>query len=226
MHTITHAQVNEAVYRAVPELATRFMRLSTLELRYFAHLPDEVDGTNILVAGGCALDEAYGHSYKLAWTRDADTVTPITGSGPVGLSQVPRLARNAVREGDFHEARIQMARSLHIATDLTTIWHLTRTLTKKFHESGEAQIAKVAAKLLKTYTPTPVKMGHPKSLYLSLQTESEQTLRSQLDRVKAVQEAGAITETMPLVTEMVTHCADWSLTVLLYIWKVVDSAWK
>lgn len=176
-------------------------------------------GDNIRVFGGCSEVEAYSHSWKMR--READgTFTHLTGSAPTVISQVPRIARNAVREGRFDEAREHMATLMHYTVDATTIWHLTRELTADQHRSGEADVAKHVDKLLAH--PGPLPLPDPKSLYLSAVAVAEQTCASQLDRVKAAQDAGHLPDA--LAAEMVQRCADFTLSCLLYAWKFVERA--
>lgn len=199
--------------------------MSDLELHYWSHVPDEVDGDNILVSGGCALEEAFFHSYKLAWDRKADTFTHLTGSGPTVIAETPRLARNASKEGDFDQVREHLARAIHVATDLTTVWHLTRELGGDLHEEGEAAVAKVVRKVLPAKVE-PLLLPKAHSLLQSQVRVSEDTLRAQLDRVRAAQAAkGGLGSDPALVAEMVERCCAWSLTVVGYAWRLVERSW-
>jgi len=229
MDVITHSVIAETVYRRCPDQLQAFLRLSDLELHYWSHLPDQVDQDNITPTGNCLLEEAWAHSYKLHWDRDKDLVTPVGGSAVEVLTATPRLARNAAKEGRFDEVREHLARSIHVSTDLATIWHLTRDLPKEYHKDGEAELARVARKVLHPALELePLKLPQPKSLYESLAILAEETLRTQFDRVKAAQAAGGIVKTREwaLAKEMLTRCAGQSLAVLLYAWRYVQATWK
>lgn len=220
MHVRTHQAVALKVYDALPREAQEFLRLSDVELRWYARVPDEIAGDNIAVFGGCSEVEAHSHSWKMQRNPDG-TFTHLTGSAPTTIAEVPRLARNAVRAGRFDEAREHMATLMHYTVDVTTIWHLTRELTSANHRSGEADVAKRVDKLLAH--PGPLKLPEPKSLYRSVIAVAEETASSQLDRVKQAQADGGH---LPddLAAEMVQRCADFTLACVLYVWPFIARA--
>lgn len=187
-------------------------------------MPDEIAGDNIFVSGGCAIEEAYAHSYKLAWDRTTDTVSHLTGSAPSVLAETPREARNAVREGEFDVAREILAKAFsHYAVDLTTIWHLTRELSSDQHRIGEEDVAKIAHRAL-AQPIEPLALPDPKSLYRSAVQVAEDTLRSQLDRVAADMKADNHLHDRALAAEMIRHCASFGLAVFLYVWRYIERA--
>lgn len=207
----------------MPDGATRFLRLSDVEIDWYARVPDEVAGDNIMVSGGCAYEEAYAHSYKLAWDRTADTFEHLTGSVPTVLAQTAREARNAVREGEFDQAREILAKAMcHYAVDATTIWHLTRELSGEQHKIGEEDTAKIAERAL-VVPVKPLKLANPKSLYESTVAACEETVHTQLDRVAAAQVHTHMSD-KDLMAEMVNRCASFGLAVFLYAWHYVEKA--
>lgn len=224
MHVKSHQALAEFIYDAMPQDAKDFMRLSDLELHLFARQPDEVENDNIAVFGGCSDQEAYAHSYKLSWDRETDTFEHLTGSAPTVIAQTPREARNAVREGDFDRARETLATTMsHYAIDATTIWHLSRELTSDQHRIGEEDIAKKVRKLVRTPVE-PLELPTPKSLYRSTIAICEDTVRTQVDRVKADQSKDNHLHDDELIAEMVNRCASFGLSAFLYAWKYVGKA--
>ena len=206
------------MYDALPRDYQDFLRLSDVELNWLARVPDEVSGDNIAVFGGCAINEAYAHSWKM----DAEH-HHLTGSVATVLSQAPRLARDAVREGQFDEARRHIGMAFgHYAVDATTIWHLTRDLTADQHRTGEAACARVVAKVLQH--PGPLPLPVPKSLFDSAVQVSADTLDQQFAPVKAAQEGGSYAKDLDLIAAQVNRCAAFGLSVALYIWRYVATA--
>lgn len=224
IHVHTHQACGIAVYDALPRAAQDFLRLSDVELRFWTRCPDEISGDNILVAGGCALEEAHAHSYKLQRNPDG-SFTHLTGSVPTVIAQTTRLARDAVKEGRFDEAREHLGKLLHFAVDSQTIWHLTRELTSDQHKDGEADIAENVAVFLPSHEEWDAfKLPHPKSLYESTVAACEDTVRQQLDRVKVVQDKGSIAADPDLCREMLARACGFALACEMYVWKWVASA--
>lgn len=221
IHVKTHQRIAELVYDALPRAAQDFLRLSDVELHWYARVPDEVAADNVAVFGGCAIEEAWAHSLKMEWDRSTDTFSTFKGSVATTMAQVPRLARNAVREGRFDEAREHLATAIHYATDSTTIWHLTHELSADEHRNGEAELVK-QLKLLSH--PGPLALPAPKSLYESTISVAEDTVRQQLDRVRAAQEGDGLAKDKDLCAEMLQRCADWSLACVLYAWRFIEKA--
>lgn len=208
----------------MPDDAREFLRLSDVELDWYARVPDEVAGDNIFVSGGCAVEEAYGHSYKLSWDRKSDTFEHLTGSVPTVIAQTAREARNAVREGEFDVAREILAKCWsHYAVDAQTLWHLTRELTSEQHRWGEEDIAELAHRLVVTPV-TPMKLSDPRSLYRSTIDACEETVRTQLDKVLADQKSDSHLHDRDLMAEMVNRCASFGMAAFLYVWKYVSRA--
>ncbi len=209
------------MYDALPRAAQDFLRLSEVELDWMARVPDEIAGDNIAVFGGCSEVEAFAHSYKLEREPDG-SFRHLTGSAPTVISQAPRLCRDAVREGQFDEARRHMAMAFsHYAVDSCTIWHLSRELTSEEHRTGEA----TTAKNLRLLThPGPLPMPDPKSLYRSAIKVCEDTVTQQLDRVKQAQADGSYAKAQDLMAEQLNRCASWGLAVALYTWHFVERA--
>lgn len=224
MHAKTHEAIACAVYKVLPISAKDFLRLSEIELRYYARISDDVDGDNIFVSGGCALEEAHAHSWKMAWDREHDTFEHLTGSVPTVIAQTPREVRNAVHEGDWEAAREGLGKLIgHYTVDSQTIWHLTRELTSEQHRLGEGDIVKVVKKALAPPVE-PLWRARPKSLYNATIEESENTLRLQLDRLKAAQAGDDHIHDKDLMVEMVRRCAAFSLSAFLYAWHYLERA--
>jgi len=220
-HTRTHQAIAIAVYDALPRAAQSFLQLSDVELRFWARVPDELDGDNIRNTGSDGEHEQYAHTYKLE--RDGETFRHLVGSAPSVIASLPRDVRNAVREGQFDEARRIFAKGLHYTVDLTTIWHLTREIPSDRHSAGEKEIAQKLAALMPR-DPKALPLPDPKSLYRSCIQVAQETLLLFLDRAKAAQAEGRVTSDMELCAQMLERCSGFSLAVAQYVWRYVEAA--
>lgn len=211
MDVHTHAHAAEVIYGKLPEPARQFLRLSPLELRHWARVPDEQDH-DALEQTGCEVgQECHAHSYKLA----ADGVTHLTGSAPTVIAQSAREAVSAVREGEYQQAREVMVKAMsHYAVDICTPWHTTRLLTSEQHREGEKALAK-----LPLPEPVPAKLLAPRSLYRSAVAVAQETNRLFVARL-----AGGEDISGPIGAEILSHAVDFGLSVGLYLWKWVDRA--
>lgn len=214
MDTRTHGAIACAIYDALPRAAMDFLRLSDVELKHWARVPDEQDKDNLLQTGCETGEECHAHSYKL----DTDGLTHLTGSAPTVISQAPRECVSAVREGQFDTARELFVKTVaHYSVDLCTPWHVTRELPREQHQSGEH--------LLGQHPPTePITvatLGHPKSLFQSCVAAAQDTHVLFVARLKApdVFKTDAV-----IAQEIVDHAAGFGLAVAYYIWHYIEQA--
>jgi len=211
MRTSTHGDIACAIYDALPRAAQDFLRLSDIELRHWARVPDEQDRDALLVTGCEVGEEAHAHSYKLA----ADGKTHLTGSAPTVIAQAPRECVSAVREGQFDDAREIMVKTMsHYAADLCTPWHVTRELTSDQHTRGEAALGKITLPL----PLVPATLASPRSLYQSCVAVAEETHALFVDKLAAGVSVG------DLGNEILAHAAGFGLTVAHYIWHYIERA--
>lgn len=212
MDTKCHAAAACAIYDALPRECQDFLRLSDVELRHWARVPDETDHDNLLQTGCETGVECYAHSYKL----EPDGKTHITGSAPTVIATAPRECVSAVREGRYDEARETMVKAMsHYAVDLCTPWHVTRELSRDQHSKGE----KMIARLPMPAPIRPVPLGDPKSLYRSCVAAAEDTYRLFVARLKAGEEPAG-----DLGAEILAHAVGFGLTVAFTIWHYIDKA--
>lgn len=212
MDTRTHAAAACAIYDALPRAAQEFLRLSDLELRHWARVPDEQDRDNLLQTGCETGEEAHAHSYKLG----PDGVTHLTGSAPTVIAQAPRECVSAVREGHFDDARETFVKAMaHYAVDLCTPWHITRELTSSQHTAGEKLLAKVAL----PDPIVPVALGNAKSLYQSCVAAAQETHRLFVARLLAGEEPKG-----ELGSAILAHAVGFGLSVAHYTWRYLEKA--
>lgn len=185
-------------------------------------MPDQLDGDNIRNTGSDAEHEQFAHTYKLERVAGGGW-RHLVGKAPEVISDAPRALRNAVREGQFDEARRIFGKLLHYTVDLTTIWHLTRELTAEQHSSGEREIALALTALMPKDAPA-LKLPAPKSLHQSAVQVAQETVLLFLDRVRAAQGRGKLTADQALCREMLERCCGFSLAVCQYSWRYVESA--
>lgn len=211
MDVHTHAHAAELIYSQLPDPARQFLRMSPLELRHWARVPDEQDH-DALEQTGCEVgEEAHAHSYKLA----ADGHTHLTGSAPTVIAQSAREAVSAVREGQFDDAReITVKAMAHYAVDICTPWHTTRLLTAEQHRNGEKALAKLTMPV-----PVAAKLLAPRSLYRSAVAAAEETNRLFVARLTAGEDPAG-----PIGPEILTHAVNFGLAVGLYLWRWIDRA--
>lgn len=207
METRTHALAACAIYDALPRACQDFLRLSDLELRHWARVPDEQDHDNLLQTGCETGVECHAHSYKLA----PDGVTHLTGSAPTVIASAPRECVSAAREGHFDEARETFIKAMaHYAVDLCTPWHITRELTSAQHSAGEKALLKVAL----PDPIVPVALASPKSLYQSCVAAAQETHRLFVTRLVAGEEPRG-----ELGEQIVAHAVGFGLSVAHYTWR-------
>jgi hypothetical protein len=212
MDTHTHAAAACAIYDALPRAAQDFLRLSDLELRHWARIPDEQDHDNLLRTGCDTGEECYAHSYKL----QPDGRTPITGSAPTVIAQAPRECVSAVREGRYDEARETMVKAFsHYAVDLCTPWHVTRELPRESHSKGE----KILARLPLPAPIRPVDLTPANSLYEAAVSAAEDTHRLFVGRIVDGEALDGA-----LGREILAHALGFGAAVAHYIWHYLDQA--
>lgn len=209
-----HAAAACAIYDALPRAAQDFLRLSDVELRHWARVPDEQDRDNLLQTGCESGVECHAHSWKLA----PDGKTHLTGSAPTVLATAPRECTSFVREGQFEEARETMVKAFsHYALDLCTPWHVSRELTSDQHRQGEKALARLAL-------PSPIRpatLADPKSLYKSAVAVAEETHALFVDPLKTATAQDLKGE---LGQHIVAHAVSFGLAVAYYIWHYIDRA--
>lgn len=212
MDTKTHAAAACAIFDALPRDAQEFLRLSDLELRHWAKVPDQQDRDNLIETGCASGVEAHDHSYKLA----PDGKTHLTGSAPTVIARAPIDCVSACREGHFNDAREIMVKAFsHYAVDLCTPFHVSRELTGEQHSVGEKAMSKLAI-------PSPivaVPFANPKSLHLSCIAAAEQTHALFVPRLLKGEDIKG-----ELGTEILAHAVGFGLSVAHYIWRYVSKA--
>lgn len=226
MDTVVHELIGQAVYDALPRKAQEAFPLSDVEIDYYCRAPDEVYKDNLWMISACEGDNRY-HSYKLEWDRKTDAMTLVTGSVHDALQSEVRVIHNAVMAGRFEEAKIHFAQMAHYCVDACTLPHLTHELTRDQHGQFEHQLKDYILKE-KSLPLGEQLIQHPSVLLTitkDLRGATEQvcrdTVRLQLDAVKAVMARGKITDDIPLCQSIVARCEAFTLAVWLYIWRLV-----
>ena len=207
MDVKTHAAAACAIFDALPRDAQEFLRLSDLELRHWARVPDEQDHDALMQTGCETGVECHAHSWKLG----PDGSSHLTGSAATVIASAPRECLSAVREGHFDEAREVFVKAFsHYALDITTPWHVTRQLTSEQHRAGEKAIAKLAI----ASPIVPIPLAEPRSLYRSAVAAAEETHSLYVARLMAGDEA-----TGELGAAILAHSVGFGLSVAHYIWR-------
>ena len=223
VHTKTHGRLAELIYRALPPDAQAFVRFSDVELHWHARSPDEIEGDNLLTSGGDTEHEQYAHTYKLHLEPDG-SLHHLVGSAPTVIAQTPRLCRDAIREGKFDEARERFVQTFcHYAVDLSTPWHVTRSLTSAQHKGGELDIAKHNGAWLPKDL-APLALSDPKSLYRSAVGQAERTYRMHVVALEQVQAPDGNIPDNDVAKAIVADAAGFGLAVALYTWRWMASA--
>ena len=225
MDTAAHQLIAQRVYDALPRAAQDFVRASDVEIDFYARAPDVLYKDNLYTLSSCE-GENHFHSYKIDWDRKADTMTLITGSVHDALASESRVIHNAVIAGRFDEARLHLLQTGHYTVDACTLPHLTHELTPEQHGLFETQIADYMAKEAKFPVEQQL-LQHPAPLLLitrdlrgTTEAVCKETVRLQLDRVKAALKAGKITDDVPLCQEIVARCMGFTLAVWLFQWRI------
>lgn len=217
MDTTTHAAAACAIYDALPRAAQDFLRLSDVELRHWARVPDEQDHDALMQTGCEAGVECHAHSYKLA----PDGVTHLTGSAPTVIATAPRECVSACREGQFDVAREIFVKAFsHYALDLCTPWHVTRELASAQHRAGEHALSQLPL-------PDPVRplqLAEPKSLHRSAIQAAQETHRLFVGRLKGDGEHPAEDPAGPIGGEILAHAFGFGLAVAHYVWRSIERA--
>lgn len=213
-----HAALAVVIYDTLPRPAQDFLRLSDVELHHWARVPDEQDH-DALAQTGCDVGvECHAHSYKMK-KNDDGSFTHLTGSVHTWLGRTPMEVRSYIQEGQFDVAREMFVKAFsHAAIDVSTPWHLTRTLTSEQHSNGERELAAKLTMLLPS-TPRAKLLSDPKSLSHSAVLHAQATYDKFVDALAAVQAKGKVTDDVVLAKAIIDNALAFGIATAYYIWN-------